>query len=163
VAPSKNQSVFTTLTNLLQVLRTPAPGPAGQAALTNGLTPPARLATAKDNIMTVDAQVGSSQKELGLPRRHRRFHDRAVRHHAIELQDLDTVSAISLFTQQQTTLQAAPESFTQISGLRCSITYNKTAGRFRAAAWAERCRRRRRGFFARPAARQRTAGFDALQ
>lgn len=33
------------------------------------------------------------------------------------LQDLDMVKAISLFSQQQITLQAAQKSFTSISGL----------------------------------------------
>ncbi|HEV7816578.1 MAG TPA: flagellar hook-associated protein FlgL, partial [Janthinobacterium sp.] len=105
VAPSTNQSVFTTLTNLLQVLNTPATGAAGQAALTNGLNAASlSLATAKDNIMTVDAKVGSSQKELDSLDATGASMTVQYATTLSNLQDLDTVSAISLFTQQQTTL-----------------------------------------------------------
>jgi flagellar hook-associated protein 3 FlgL len=118
VAPSTNQSVFTTLTNLLAVLKAPSEGAAGQAALTNGLNAASLgLATAKDNIMSVDSAVGSSQNELDSL--DSTGDSLGLQYSATlsNLQDLDTVSAISTFTQQQTQLQAAQKSFTQISGL----------------------------------------------
>jgi flagellar hook-associated protein 3 FlgL len=117
-APSTKESVFTTLQNLVNLLRSPGTGAAGQAALTNGLAQAnMSLTTAKDNIMTVDAQVGSSQKEIDSLDATGDSLDVQYATTLSSLQDLNTVSAISLFTQQQTTLQAAQKSFTAISGL----------------------------------------------
>jgi flagellar hook-associated protein 3 FlgL len=117
-APSTNESVFTTLTKLLAVLKSPGTGAAGQAALTNGLaTANTMLARAKDNIMTVDAQVGSSQKEIDSLDATGDSLDVQYATTLQTLEGLNEVSAISLFTQQQTTLQAAQKSFSSISGL----------------------------------------------
>ncbi|MBQ5948594.1 flagellar hook-associated protein FlgL [Massilia sp. ST3] len=118
VQPSEKQSVFTTVTDLIAALRSPAEGSSGKAALTNKLnTAMDNLKSAHDNVLTVQASVGAHLKELD-------YLDSAGDdlniHYAStlsDLQDLDVVKAISDFQQQQTTLQAAQMSFKTMSGL----------------------------------------------
>lgn len=118
VAPSQKQSIFTTLTDLIATLRTASTGAAGQAALTNGLnTAHNNLNSSLDNVLGVRASIGSRLKETD-------YLDSAGDDLNIQyastlsdLQDLDTVKAISLFAQQQFTLEAAQKSFKSLSGL----------------------------------------------
>ncbi|HAT30311.1 MAG TPA: flagellar hook-associated protein 3 [Janthinobacterium sp.] len=116
--PSTKESVFTTLQNLLTVLRAPGSGAAGQAALTNGLNVAHNLIdTASTNVLTIQAAVGSRLKEIDTLDTAGDDINLQYATTLSGLQDLNTVAAISLFTQQQTTLQAAQKSFTQMSGL----------------------------------------------
>lgn len=116
--PSEKQSVFTTVTDLIAALRAPADGSTGKAALTNSLnTAIDNLKSAHDNVLTVQASVGAHMKEID-------YLDSAgddldIQYAATlgDLQDLDTVKAISDFSMQQTTLQAAQMSFKTMSGL----------------------------------------------
>jgi flagellar hook-associated protein 3 FlgL len=118
VAPSEKQSIFTTLTDLIATLRSTAVGAAGQAALTNGLnTAHNNLNSSLDNVLGIRASIGSRLKETD-------YLDSAGDDLNIQyastlsdLQDLDTVKAISLFAQQQFTLEAAQKSFKSLSGL----------------------------------------------
>lgn len=116
--PSEKQSVFTTVTNLIAALRAPADGSAGKAALANNIaTALDNLKSSHDNVLTVQASVGAHMKELD-------YLDSAgddldIQYAATlsDLQDLDMVKAISDFSQQQMTLQAAQMSFKTMSGL----------------------------------------------
>ncbi|MEX5746701.1 flagellar hook-associated protein FlgL [Massilia sp. X63] len=116
--PSEKQSVFATVTDLIAALRAPADGSSGKAALTNSLnTALDNLKSAHDNVLTVQASVGAHMKELD-------YLDSAgddldIQYAATlgDLQDLDMVKAISEFSIQQTTLQAAQMSFKTMSGL----------------------------------------------
>ena len=116
--PSTKQSVFTSVTELISALRSPADGTAGKAALSNKLnTALDNLKGAHENVLTVQASVGANMKELD-------YLDSAgddldIQYAATlgDLQDLDVVKAISEFSQQQTTLQAAQMSFKTMSGL----------------------------------------------
>lgn len=118
VAPSEKESVFTTVTNLISALRSPTDGSSGKAALTNSLNSALNnLQQAHDNVLTVQASVGAHMKELD-------YLDSAgddldVQYAATmdDLQGLDMVKAISDFSQQQVTLQAAQMSFKTMSGL----------------------------------------------
>ncbi|MES2150418.1 MAG: flagellar hook-associated protein FlgL [Pseudomonadota bacterium] len=118
VKPAVKQSIFTTLTDLIASLRTPAVGAAGQASLTNGLnTAHDNLNSALDNVLGVRASIGSRLKELDYL--DSSGDDLNIQYASTlsELQDLDTVKAISLFSQQQFTLEAAQKSFKTLSGL----------------------------------------------
>jgi len=118
VQPSQKQSVFTTITNLIQTLRTPASGDAGKTALTNNLnTASLNMKNALDNVLTVQASVGARMKEVDSL--DSTGDDLNVQYQTTlsGLQDLDMVKAISLYTQQQQTLQAAQVSFKTMSGL----------------------------------------------
>ena len=118
VQPSQKQSVFTTITNLIQTLRSPSDGSAGKAALANKLnTASLNMKNALDNVLTVQASVGSRLKEVDSL--DSTGDDLNVQYQTTlsGLQDLDMVKAISLYTQQQQTLQAAQVSFKTMSGL----------------------------------------------
>jgi flagellar hook-associated protein 3 FlgL len=118
VAPSSKQSLFTTMTNLLNALQGSANGAAQTAALTNQLNQANdSLNNSLDNVLSVRASIGSRLKELD-------YLDSAgddlnVQYTSTlsDLQDLDMVAAISQFSQQQTTLEAAQKSFKTLSGL----------------------------------------------
>jgi flagellar hook-associated protein 3 FlgL len=117
-APSAKQSVFTTITDLITTLRAPANGSDGKAALANGLnTASSNMKNALDNVLTVQASVGSRMKELD--NLDSTGDDLNIQYQTTlgDLQDLDMVKAISLFSQQQQTLQAAQMSFKTMSGL----------------------------------------------
>ncbi len=118
VAPSKNQSLFETMTSLIATLRAPVVGGSGQATLTNGLNSANdNLTSALDNVLAVRASIGSRLKELDTL--DSAGDDINIQYSATlaTLQDLDTVKAISQFTQQQFTLDAAQKSFKTLSGL----------------------------------------------
>lgn len=118
VGPSERQSIFTTITDMIATLRTPAGTAGGSTARVNGLNKAQEsLSSALDNILGVRASVGARMKEIdtldsnGV--------DIGLQYSATlsKLQDLDIVAAISSFTQQQTTLEAAQKSFKALSGL----------------------------------------------
>ncbi|WP_317204407.1 flagellar hook-associated protein FlgL [Janthinobacterium sp.] len=118
VAPSAKESVFKTMTDLLGALRQSASGEAGQARLTNSLNAAHTiLDTAYDNVLSVRSEVGSRMKELDYLDSAGDDLDIQYATTLSDLQDLNVVKAISLFTQQQTTLQAAQQSFTKVSNL----------------------------------------------
>ena len=118
VVPSHNQSIFETLTSLISTLRQPAGGAAGQAALTNGLNKAHdNLNSALDNVLSVRASIGSRLKELDYLDSSGQDLDVQYATTLSQLEDLDVVKAISLFTQQQNTLEAAQKSFKTMSGL----------------------------------------------
>ncbi|NYE61370.1 flagellar hook-associated protein 3 FlgL [Duganella sp. 1224] len=118
VEPSTKQSVFTTVQSFIDQLRQPGSGPAGQASLNNLLNQlQVNIDNAAENVSSVNSAVGARLKELDYLDS---SGDDAGLQYATtlsNLQDLDYTAAISLFTQQQTTLTAAQKSFTTMSGL----------------------------------------------
>lgn len=118
VKPSEKQSVFTTVTDLIGALRAPADGSTGKADLTNNLsTAIDNLKSAHENVLKVQASVGAHMNELD-------YLDSAgddldIQYSATmdDLTGLDMVKAISDFSMQQNTLQAAQMSFKTMSGL----------------------------------------------
>ena len=118
VKPSQKQSVFTTVTDLIKTLRAPDDGSTGKAWLANGLaTASSNMQNALDNVLTVQASVGARMKELDSLDSTGSDLDVQYQSTLSGLQDLDMVAAISMYTQQQTTLQAAQLSFKTLSGL----------------------------------------------
>ncbi|OBV40561.1 flagellar hook-associated protein FlgL [Janthinobacterium psychrotolerans] len=118
VAPSSKESLFTTVTNLIGSLRLSGNGDAGQARLANNLSAASSvLSTAYDNVLSVTAKVGARMKELDYLASAGDDLDLQYSATLSDLQDLDMVKTVSLFTQQQITLQAAQKTFTQVSGL----------------------------------------------
>ena len=118
VVPSTKQSVFTTVTDFLKVLRQPGSGEAGQAALNNVLNQvQSNVDNATDNVLSVRAAVGSRLKELDYLDSSGDDVDLQYNTTLSNLQDVDPVKAISLFTQQQTILDAAQKSFKGVTGL----------------------------------------------
>lgn len=118
VKPSTKESLFTTLKTLIGVLRSPGDGPAGQASLNNGLNAAHRtLDTAYDNVLSLEADVGSRMLELDYLESSGADLNLQYQSTLSDLQDLDFIAAASLYSQQQTTLQAAQKSFNSLAGL----------------------------------------------
>ncbi|HEX8788346.1 MAG TPA: flagellar hook-associated protein 3, partial [Telluria sp.] len=110
--------VFTTIQNLINTLNAPADGSSGKAALANNLaTASSNMQNALDNVMTVQATVGSNLKELDTLDTSGSALDTQYTQTLNDLTSADMVKTISLFTQQQQTLQAAQVSFKTMSGL----------------------------------------------
>jgi flagellar hook-associated protein 3 FlgL len=118
VEPSTKQSVFTTVTDIITALRAPGDGPAGQASLTNKLNQAhLNVDNAYDNMLSIESAVGSRLKELDYLDSSGDDLNLQYATTLSGLQDVDVVKAISLFTQQQTNLDAAQKSFKTLSGL----------------------------------------------
>lgn len=118
VEPSTKQSVFTTITDIISALRAPGDGPAGQASLTNKLNQAhLNIDNAYDNMLSIESAVGSRLKELDYLDSSGDDLNLQYATTLSGLQDVDVVKAISLFTQQQTNLDAAQKSFKTLSGL----------------------------------------------
>ena len=116
--PSSNQSVFKTMTDMLATLRAPTSTPADLAKLSNGLSKASEnMNAALDNVLAVRSTVGSHQKELDTL--DSAGEDLNIQYETTlsNLQDLDMVAAITQFTQQQMSLEAAQKSFKSLSGL----------------------------------------------
>jgi flagellar hook-associated protein 3 FlgL len=122
VEPSRNQSVFTTLRDVINALRNPATGPAANSQLTNALNRANQnLQNAQDNMLSVVASVGARLNELDSLD----SAGSAVRiqysEQITELVGLTTegqIEAVSRFQQQTTSLTAAQQTFrtaTQLS------------------------------------------------
>lgn len=118
VRPSSSQSIFTTLTNLVNVLEASATGPAGQARLTNGLnTAQNNLDNTLDKVLQVRASVGARLREVDALDNEGADRELQYAQALVDLQDLDYTKAISELTKNQITLEAAQKSFIQASGL----------------------------------------------
>jgi flagellar hook-associated protein 3 FlgL len=118
VDPSQRQSVFQTVTDLIATLRAPSAGPAGQAALTSGLaTASLGLASALDNVLSVQASVGARQKELDYLDSSGSDLGLQYSDTLSQLRDLDVVKAMTEYSQQQFALDVAQKSFKTLSGL----------------------------------------------
>ena len=114
IKASTHQDVFTTITDLIQLLQAT---PAG-AALTNGLSGVQRnLDNAMENVLAMRTATGARLKELDSIKS--AGEDRALQYSETlsRLQDLDYAKAVSELTQQQVNLEAAQKSFVKIAGL----------------------------------------------
>jgi flagellar hook-associated protein 3 FlgL len=118
VKPSERQSLFQTLSKMIETLRAPANTDVEKKAMTAGLAEAnGNLSTALDNVLTVRSSVGSRMKEfdtLDLA-----GDDADIQYAAtlLDLEGLDVLKAITQFSQQQASLEAAQKTFKTISGL----------------------------------------------
>jgi flagellar hook-associated protein 3 FlgL len=118
VKPSSNQSIFTTLKDLLTTLSTSGAGATGQANLTNGLNAANNnIDNALSNLLEVRASVGTRLKEIDVLDSTGDDLNIQYTEALHQLQDIDLAETISNFTQQQMTLEAAQKAFTQVSRL----------------------------------------------
>ena len=118
VQPAKNQSIFTTLSDLITALQTPATGTIGKANLDRSLSiANGNIDNALNNVLTVRASIGSRLKELDSLDSYGTDRDIQYESALQDIQGVDYNKAISDFTQQNTTLEAAQKSFVKISGL----------------------------------------------
>ncbi|MES2263451.1 MAG: flagellar hook-associated protein FlgL [Pseudomonadota bacterium] len=118
VAPSTKQSIFTTVTDLIAALRAPGDGEAGQASLNNKLNQAnSNIDATLDNVLSVRAAVGSRLKELDYLDSSGDDLNLQYASTLSDLQDVDTIKAISQFTQQQINLEAAQKSYKTLTSL----------------------------------------------
>jgi len=118
VKPSEKESIFTTMTNLVNALRDSGEDNTGLATLSNKLSTASEgLKSSLDNMLTVRASVGSRMKELDYLEDQGSDLNIQYKGTLSKLQDLDVVKAISDYATQQTTLEAAQKSFKTMSSL----------------------------------------------
>lgn len=118
VKPSRNQSVFTTINDLITTLSSGSTGATGQANLTNGLNAANNnIDNALDNLLNVRAAIGTRLNEIDVLDSGGEDLNIQYTETLRVLQDIDMVETISSFTQQQLTLEAAQKSFMSISRL----------------------------------------------
>ena len=118
VVPSSNQSLFQTLSNLIQALETPAGTPAARARLSNNLSRSVTdLDQALDKLLGARTQAGAWQRELDTLTSF--SGDLAPMHETelSELQGLDYAQAISQFTQKTAGLEAAQRTYAEVTRL----------------------------------------------
>jgi flagellar hook-associated protein 3 FlgL len=118
VAPSTNQSVFTTVQNLVSALQTGGSGTASQATLNNSLN------TAINNIDQALAQTSNVRSSIGGRLNSITTQQSVASSQQIQLQSsisslqsLDYASALTKLTEQNTTLSAAMQAYTLTQGL----------------------------------------------
>jgi flagellar hook-associated protein 3 FlgL len=111
VAPSTNESIFKTISNLITALRTPGSLGGATAAAINGLD------RGMDNVLTVRASLGTRLQELDALQSAGESLGVQYKQTLSQLQDLDLNKAISDLTLQKTSLEAAQKSFLAVSGL----------------------------------------------
>jgi len=118
VKPSEKESIFTTMTNLVNALRDSGEDNTALATLSNKLSTASEgLKSSLDNMLTVRASVGSRMKELDYLEDQGSDLNIQYTGTLSKLQDLDIVKAISDYATQQTTLEAAQKSFKTMSSL----------------------------------------------
>jgi flagellar hook-associated protein 3 FlgL len=118
VAPSGNQSLFTTVQNLVTALQAGANSASAKPALNNG------IATALNNIdqaisqtSTVQANVGGRLNTITTQQSEATSQQTQLQQSISSLQSLDYASAITSLDSQNTTLSAAMQAYTLTQGL----------------------------------------------
>ncbi|MFZ6734795.1 flagellar hook-associated protein FlgL [Undibacterium sp. Ji42W] len=113
-----NQNIFETVTDIINALNTPAGTAAAKKDLTAALTQGNNnIDKSLNNVLTVRAQLGTSLKEIDDLDSEGDAKGVAFKQDLSSLLDLDYAKAITELNQQQTTLQAAQQSFVKTSGL----------------------------------------------
>ncbi|ABR89220.1 FlgL flagellar hook-associated proteins 3 [Janthinobacterium sp. Marseille] len=118
IEPSTNQSIFTTITDLLNVLSTSTTGEGGKTRLTNGLSiANNNIDNALANISKVRTTVGTRLQEIDNLDNVGSNLTLQYTDTLKQLQEIDPIEAYSRFTQQQFALDAAQKTFIKIAGL----------------------------------------------
>ncbi len=113
-----NQNIFETVTDVINALNTPAGTAAAKKDLTAALTQGNNNVDASlNNVLTSRAQLGTSLQEIDSLDSEGSAKGVAYKQDLSSLLDLDYAKAITELNQQQTTLQAAQQSFVKTSQL----------------------------------------------
>jgi len=118
IAPSGNQSMFKTVQDLVQTLRTPANTPSLRTRLANGLNSALQnIDQALEHVLVTRSSVGARLNELDALTADN--DSRSLQYQATlsDLRDLDYNKALSDFARQQLALEAAQKSFVKVTGL----------------------------------------------
>jgi flagellar hook-associated protein 3 FlgL len=118
VAPSTNQSVFTTVQNLANALQQSTATPAGEAQLNNSIVSAINgIDQALDNTQTVQSSVGARLNTITTAQAVATTQQTQLQQSISNIQSLDYPSAVTTLDSQNTTLSAAMEAYTQTEGL----------------------------------------------
>lgn len=118
IEPSTNQSVFETVRNAIDALRTAGTGPTANAKLTNAMNEANQnMSNAADNALSVLATVGARGKELDYLDSSGSDIDIQYQSQIADLIEVDPIEAASRFAQQTTNLQAAQQTFKTATSL----------------------------------------------
>lgn len=110
--------IFSTLSDLVTLLKTPITTAATKSALTTGLnTLTGNLKSSLDNVLNIRANAGSKLNELDAL--DTAGDDRALQYakNLSDLQELDYAKAVSDVSQQKIILEAAQQTFVKTAGL----------------------------------------------
>jgi flagellar hook-associated protein 3 FlgL len=118
VAPSSNQSLFTTVQNLVTALGRGNAAPAAQAQLNNSIAYAVNgIDQALSHVETVQASVGARLNSITAQQSVATAQQTQLEKSITNIQGLDYASAITTLDSQNTTLSAAMQAFTQTQGL----------------------------------------------
>jgi len=122
VSTAKNAGtdVFAAIGDLVAALKTPLTGggDAAQSRLLNALsTANVKLSNSYDNVLTIRSSIGSRLNELDALNSAGTTRDLNDKSYLSGIRDLDMVSAITQFTQRQTSLQATQQTFAKLSNI----------------------------------------------
>jgi flagellar hook-associated protein 3 FlgL len=118
VAPSTDQSIFTTVQNLANALQQATATPGGQAQLNNSIVAAINgIDQALDNTQTVQSSLGARLNTITTAQAVATTQQTQLQQSITNIQGLDYASAVTNLDSQNTTLQAAMEAFTQTEGL----------------------------------------------
>lgn len=120
VAPSSNESIFKTISDLITALRTPNAlgGAVAAASFSNSLNKALNnLDRGLDSVLTVRASLGTRLNELESLQSSGESMGEQYKRMLSQLQDVDFNQAISDLTRQKTSLEAAQKSFMTVSEL----------------------------------------------
>jgi len=118
IAPSGNQSMFATLSQLTTALNQPADTPAAQAQLATAIgSALTNIDQGISHLSTVSASVGARLNMLSSQTTTNTSASTALASQQSSLQDVDYASAVTTLSQQMVGLQAAEQSYAAISQL----------------------------------------------
>jgi flagellar hook-associated protein 3 FlgL len=118
VAPSSNQSVFTTVQNLITALQQPAGSSVSNAKLNNAVNGAINnIDQALENTSTVRANIGGRLNSITTQLSVSSSQQIQLKSSISSLQSLDYASAITTLNEQNTTLQASMQAYSITKGL----------------------------------------------
>jgi flagellar hook-associated protein 3 FlgL len=118
LAPSANQSMFTTVQNLVNALQTGVSSPASSAAFNNSVNSAINnIDQALNQTSNVRATIGGRLNSITTQQSVATSQQTQLKQSITNLQGLDFASAITTLDQQNTTLSAALQAFTLTQGL----------------------------------------------
>jgi len=118
LAPSANQSMFTTVQNLVTALQTGVTTPGSSAALSNSINSAINnIDQALSQTSNVRATIGGRLNSITTQQSVATSQQTQLKQSITNLQGLDYASAITTLDQQNTTLSAALQAFTMTQGL----------------------------------------------
>lgn len=118
IAPSTNQSIFTTVRNLINALQTGSTGSSANANLSNSISAAVNnIDQALSHASTVQAGVGGRLNAITAQLSVGTSQQAQLQQSITSLQGLDYASAVTSLDSQNTTLSASMQAFTLTQGL----------------------------------------------